>query len=40
MKDDKLVGAILINDMSSTVKIMRLLSQEASTQEVAKEHII
>ncbi|GAA0238955.1 FAD-dependent oxidoreductase [Metaclostridioides mangenotii] len=40
MKDDKLVGAILINDMSSTVKVMRLMGQGANTNEVAKEHII
>lgn len=40
MKDDKLVGAILINDISCTVKVMRLMNQGASTSEVAKEHII
>ncbi|WP_024620088.1 FprA family A-type flavoprotein [Metaclostridioides mangenotii] len=40
IKDDKLVGAILINDMSSTVKVMRLMAQDASTSEVANEHII
>ncbi|HBH4097077.1 TPA: hypothetical protein LR340_003965, partial [Clostridioides difficile] len=40
MKDGSLVGAILINDLSCTVKLIRLISEKGDFEDIMKADIL